>query len=416
MKNSRRIYWLLAIFFAAWYAVYLFADNGCSPSSVKHENWVFINKSGQMKSSKFAGFDPIRDGFVDGAVIVQNFTRKGIVQPDYSLLDRNFHPISNLLFSRLGVTQLGITPGYISNPESLRVRGLYVSRDGRLSKNRFSQCLAFSPEERLAVTSIGDSYYFLEDNLEKLRPLRFSRVGQYISNGLLPVLVNNRWGYCDSMGRVAIPPQFIEAREFHSGRACVKADLGWCSVDTKGKVCSPYFADMEDFEGAYCRVRMPDKSMEIINKDGHFTSSLRASSITKFSNAHRIYVCDGLYGFCDEAGKPECKAIYSIAGFFSDGVAFVVTAQNGKLRTQYIDDKFKTILGGPELGTDRLAFIRDNISRFEFHEGLAGRPVFDVFGKARWEFIDKKGGVPIKSQYACIKPFADGIAAVQLCD
>ena len=55
------------------------------------------------------------------------------------------------------------------------------------------------------------------------------------SDGLAPVQVGDRWGYIDKNGKVAISPQFNDARGFSSGLAPVGIGTNWGYIDKSGK-------------------------------------------------------------------------------------------------------------------------------------------------------------------------------------
>lgn len=211
-----------------------------------------------------------------------------------------------------------------------------------------------------------------------------------------------------------IPPQYEEAREFHFGRAIVKGRSGYFVIDSSGKYCSPGFAELQDFEGDTCLALTQEKLWGILNKDGHLASALRSSSIGKLVGGYRWFEKDGLFGFCDANGQVSSKPEYLAAGNFSEGVAFVAIKKDEKIKTQYIDTSFKVVLQGPEMEMQNLPFIREHLGSFEFHEGLAGRPLVENFGAVRWGFINKEGHFTVPAQFSEIMPFGEGFAGVQL--
>jgi len=63
-------------------------------------------------------------------------------------------------------------------------------------------------------------------------------VGGHFSNGLIPASIHLKWGYLNSKGRWAIPPQFYAAKPFKNGYAAVKfaaESENWAIIDTRGE-------------------------------------------------------------------------------------------------------------------------------------------------------------------------------------
>ncbi len=67
-------------------------------------------------------------------------------------------------------------------------------------------------------------------------------------SGLAPVNVDEKWGYINTKGRLAINPEFENARPFFRGRAAVFRNSKWGYIDKKGQVVIPLsFTLADDF-------------------------------------------------------------------------------------------------------------------------------------------------------------------------
>ena len=65
------------------------------------------------------------------------------------------------------------------------------------------------------------------------------------------------WGYIDRAGKVVIPAQFAEGREFSDGIAAVKIQGNWGYIDRTGKVVIPVqFAGAQDFANELAAVKI----------------------------------------------------------------------------------------------------------------------------------------------------------------
>lgn len=62
---------------------------------------------------------------------------------------------------------------------------------------------------------------------------------EYAPEALYPVLVDGKFGFANAQGRLVIPAQFDEARNFVEGRACVSRGKRWGYIDTAGHVVIP---------------------------------------------------------------------------------------------------------------------------------------------------------------------------------
>lgn len=71
-----------------------------------------------------------------------------------------------------------------------------------------------------------------------------------ISEGLLPVAVQTKWGYVDKTGKFIINPQFDEVGDFSGGLAPVRMNDSWGYIDKTGKyVVNPSYASAKEFHG-----------------------------------------------------------------------------------------------------------------------------------------------------------------------
>lgn len=198
-----------------------------------------------------------------------------------------------------------------------------------------------------------------------------------------------------------IPPQFQEARDFHEGLAAVKSNDRWGYIDYLGRIAIPFihrvpeagdFAEgfafvgdhYIDTEGQPAFVRIDPDTDERIER--FFTNGL------PFSQGMAAVQIAGQWGYIDMMGNYLIPPSFERAGRFADGLA--PARRNGLWG--YIDVRGRWV-------------IEPKFSRAgEFHEGLAA-----VYIRGRWGFINKEGKYAIRPQYVEAGDFAYGVAPVR---
>ena len=57
----------------------------------------------------------------------------------------------------------------------------------------------------------------------------------YMSEGLAPVVINEKWGYIDRSGKMVIPAKYDDAGSFTDGRASVELNGCTFTIDRSGR-------------------------------------------------------------------------------------------------------------------------------------------------------------------------------------
>jgi hypothetical protein len=107
------------------------------------------------------------------------------------------------------------------------------------------------------------------------------------SQGMAPVLIDDRWGYIDVDGNVVIDPRFDEAYPFSEGLAHVSIYGEWCYIDTGGNI----------------------------------VVKTRFHKVKKFSGGLAAINDSGKWGYIDKSGNIVIEPQYAEAGYFSEGLA-----------------------------------------------------------------------------------------------
>jgi hypothetical protein len=205
------------------------------------------------------------------------------------------------------------------------------------------------------------------------------------SSDLFKIRVNGKFGFIDRSGNVVIQPQFQGVYDFSNGLAKIyvggKFDTAY--IDETGKiVIEPLFDIGGIFSEGFAWVGFdPTKTEYKIGNKTHYSSQ------SSHSFNYKI-------GFIDKSGKFITEPIFTFAGNFSEGLAFVRTKEN---KFGFIDKTGKFVI------TPKFDWA-DN-----FSEGLAL-----VFVKGKYGFIDKTGKIIIKPQFTKAESFSEGLACVKI--
>lgn len=129
-----------------------------------------------------------------------------------------------------------------------RPLGLHSSR--RNLWNRAAIRTARSFQDGRARVRIDNRGGFIEPNGPLAVPPLFEGANGY-AEGLAPVQQAGEWGYIDKAGKVVIPMRFTTAASFAEGLAAVKTGKTWGFIDKNGELVIPatYEATGEFAEG-----------------------------------------------------------------------------------------------------------------------------------------------------------------------
>ncbi|MBO4645795.1 MAG: WG repeat-containing protein [Bacteroidales bacterium] len=217
---------------------------------------------------------------------------------------------------------------------------------------------------------------------------------------LIPVQVDEKWGYINDKGEMVIQPQFAACEYFSCGLARVvdkEGKVGY--IDKKGKmVIGAIYKDGTSFNEDLAFVVLENGAPQCINLKGEKVFELpKAERVCVFHEGlAQFCVLDDegkfLWGYVDKKGNEVIAPAFFANSYFAEGLA-VVVEEDGKCG--FIDKKGKITIG----------YQFD--SAYGFREGLASVMVED-----RWGFIDKKGRMIIPPQFEATSAFYGGMAMV----
>lgn len=296
----------------------------------------------------------------------------------------------------------------------------FIDRSGKVViEPRFTAWRDFS--EGLAFT-YGEQDGFIDTRGKMVFPFAH---GMDFMNGLAAVRVDDRWGFIDRKGHMAIQPQWDGVSAFVEGFACVwRGDRAGFINETGTLVVPITFAGLAQFSGGLAVARAaPNGLWGFIDKSGAFAIAPQYTEAHSFSEGLarvqiRQLTPDGQstspWGFIDGTGTmviparfqgdysaPTQSAPGRSAMDFSEGLAMfcdeLQTPKGGILqRCGYLDKTGKEVIPAQW----HMAW--------PFSEGLAAVEGENLL----WGYIDKKGTLVIPYQFDGAGEFRGGLAEV----
>ncbi|NVO10751.1 MAG: WG repeat-containing protein [Bacteroidales bacterium] len=237
-----------------------------------------------------------------------------------------------------------------------------------------------------------------------------------------------KWGYINLTGKIAIKPQFNNARSFSQALAGVQIEKKWGFIDLGGflKISDQYEA-VGDFSNDLAPVKKNGK-WGFIDKNNNLAIDFQFEDAQNFSDNRAAVMFGGKWGFIDKKGKYVCNPTYCEAGTFSNGLALVRTNANdnewiyinkkGKIKIKTKFDNacsFKNGLASVQVD-GKWGYILPNGKFCINPQFLAAKNFNDGFAAVKsaesWFFIDKKGKQTIGERYNLANGFSNGLALV----
>lgn len=163
----------------------------------------------------------------------------------------------------------------------------YMAGDIWIIKPQFEQAGAFS--DGLAPVVINDKCGYIGKDGTLVIPYRFESAGIF-KDGLAAVQLNGKYGYIDNTGKSVIPFRFEKAGNFNNGLAPVKLNNKYGYIDRSGKSVIPYRYDKADpFNNYGVATVTMDNKYGYIDKTGKWYNST-AEIFRSFSGYARQYV------------------------------------------------------------------------------------------------------------------------------
>lgn len=258
-------------------------------------------------------------------------------------------------------------------------------------KGKMSASLDKSPQ------NLGSLQAFLTSKLAPVSLTDYTQHDLDIDNKGVLTCESCNWGYIDTLGNMAVQPQFTFAKDFVNQVGIVLSGDKWGMVDSKGKQLLPCRYDelgfLENTGNKVLRVFKKEEKYGLIDTLGQLAVGVHYESIGSFSEGRLAVKRNNVWGFVDENGREVVPCRFDEVGTFSEGRA---AARLGS-KWGYIDRN----------GTVELDFQFSKAG--EFSNGVApAKREGPNFG-----YIDRQGNWAIKPIYPKAYPFDRGVAKIE---
>ena len=293
----------------------------------------------------------------------------------------------------------GVTKAY---PEDVRgyeyLMGIYEQQEDYIALYKlvdtYNKRKLHSDTIEQMLTRCEYKYYFTGE---------YADVGVF-SGGYCPVLLNEKWGYVDQVGKIAIPVKFLEVGAFAGGLAPV--------IDAEG---SPYYID----EGGNKKhVVMNVENVQKVGfvEDGLF--SVFDGTAWGFYNWENEHVF-GAYKEVSSIGNGIAAVntdgkwtLVNREGVDLTGKSYIDVAQDGKGIVSRYDRSFVAEGAEYQLISSDGSVIGEQ--KYENAILFNDDTYAAVCVGGKWGFIDLDGNKKLDYTYENARSFANGYAAVQI--
>lgn len=240
------------------------------------------------------------------------------------------------------------------------------------------------------------------------------------------------WGYIDTLGQLAVQPQFSFARNFVNEVGIVENESKWGAVNREDKMVLPAIYDgvhfLENTENKILRVYNNQQKYGLIDTLGQVTVNLKYDKIGAFNESRLAVKRNGSWGFVDENGLEVIPCRFQRVKNFYGGLAAVklsnkwgVVDKQGNIVIDFQYTRignFKddltwvyTSKGAGYINAANEMVVEPQFNKaFDFQEGLA-RVVVD----GKYGLIDLEGKYIVRPKYSYIEEFNEhGISIVRM--
>lgn len=305
---------------------------------------------------------------------------------------------------------------------------------GFLYDKKFSEGL-------LRVENKNDKVGFIDTEGKMAIPHAFNYAGDF-SEGLAVVRIGDKFGYVDRTGKMVIPCTYGSAYDFQEGLAQVISlnsngtkefiNKNGETVFESDLICrrdngfSNGVAIIHGFDDAYCK--LIDAKGRLITDKAYANAGNRAEGMIAVSLRDGR---DGAekWGFVDTKGKQVVPCEYDRVSEYSDGLACVMREDDAS----YVNKAGKTVIGPIKGATeatrfrDGLAAIRKNGKNFYIKKdgNVAFQARYEMAGEfsdgraqvrknGLWGYIDTFGTEVIPCRFDWVSSFSEGFARVDI--
>ncbi len=235
------------------------------------------------------------------------------------------------------------------------------------------------------------------------------------------------WGYIDTLGEMAISPQYSFVRDFTNNVGIVAEGDKWGMVNNKGKTLLPCQFDELGFidktGNKVLHIFKKEEKYGLIDTLGQLAVSVQYEEIGSFGDGRLAVKRQGRWGFVDPNGREIVPCRFDEVGLYSEGWAAAKLGskwgfidKNGDVVLDFVYSKvgfFSNGLApakgnGPKYGyidrTGRWSIEPQFTSAYEFDRGTAQVEILhgDSYRKG---LIGTNGNYIVRPKYTSLSPF-----------
>ena len=144
--------------------------------------------------------------------------------------------------------------------------------------------------------------------------------GRDYCEGKAAVLINNKWGFIDTLGNSVIPAIYNNALNYSNGLAAVRMGNYWGFADTSGKIAiTPVYDIAHNFNDSIAAVKIKGK-WSYINYKGKEAFKGKFQEAMDYHNKNAIVEIDGSYGLINLKGEWIIKPSYNELSFLHENI------------------------------------------------------------------------------------------------
>ena len=246
--------------------------------------------------------------------------------------------------------------------------------------------------------------YLASDGRVAIRP-RFEWAGPF-HDDRAAVRLGGRYGYIDPAGRWAIRPRYEWAGPFAGGRAWARDRSGLYGLDEHGAELVRVNGGQEaqPFRGGLAAVRTA-AGWGFVDADGRWMLRPRLDEVRRETAELDAVQFRGKWGLVNRAGELACPPRFDwFSRAESDGrAAAVIDGPVGELRAMGMVDARGRLVLEPAFGRGAMSWGTSD------RQTLFPRKVGD-----RWGFVDKAGKTVIEPRFEKVEALGEGIVAVRV--
>ncbi|MBN2442525.1 MAG: WG repeat-containing protein [Spirochaetales bacterium] len=219
---------------------------------------TFINREGKTEIYSLPSYDYIWVAFKQGVVKYQKDGLFGLIDKKGKIrLKAQFEEIENFTDSSgLTVFKDDNWYGLINNMGEIIVEPQYQ--------------YIYTISDGVSIVKKEGRYFFLDHKTGKRLGDSIFEEYYYSSSGFHRVLMDGKYGFVNSLGKIIIEPQYKNINDFSQGLAAVKIGNKWGFIDLTGYlVIKPQFDEVDSFYEDISRVKIGNKT-GYINRKGKY--------------------------------------------------------------------------------------------------------------------------------------------------